>query len=239
VSGLSPSESLKLKIRLAEPRLVKAVGQFWTHPRLSDVFPKYLFRLYCSMRASVPLMATARDRARVLAHDCPVAAGLVPYITVHMEEELHHDEWLLEDMEVLGLRRSEILSRTADPGMAELIGTLYYWVLYGHPVALLAYFAVSEGCPMSARVLDRVAERQGVPKECMRTLYKHAELDVGHGDEVYHLLDSLPISPSHDALLGITAITFIGQLTRIVEGLLTDASEIRRMRTQLRRSAMR
>ena len=239
MSGLSPSESLKLKIRLAEPRLVQAVGRFWTHPRLSDVFPEYLFRLYCSMRASVPLMATARERACVLARDCPVAAGLVPYITVHMEEELHHDEWLLEDMEVLGLRRSEILARTPDPGMAELIGTLYYWVLYGHPVALLAYFAVSEGSPMSTRVLDHVAGRQGVPKECMRTLYKHAELDVGHGEEVYHLLDSLPINPSHDALLGTTAITFIGQLSRIVEGLLADASGIRRLRAQRRKPAMR
>jgi len=239
VSGLTPSESLKLKIWLAEPRLVEVVGRFWTHPRLSELFPEYLFRLFCSMRATVPLMAVARDRARGLARDCPVAAGLVPYFTVHMEEELHHDEWMLEDMETLGLRRSEILSRTADPGMAELIGTLYYWVLYAHPVALLAYFAVSEGCPMSARVLDRVAVRQGVPKECMRTLYKHAELDVGHGDEVYHLLDSLPISPSHDTLLGITAITFIGQLSRIVEGLLADATGIRRLQAQRRRPAMR
>ena len=232
MSGLSASESLKLKIRLAEPRLVEAVDRFWNHPRLSELFPEYLFRLYCSMRATVPLMAAARDRARVLASDCAVAEKLVPYFTLHMEEELHHDEWMLEDMEVLGLRRSEVLSRIADPGVAALIGTLYYWVLYAHPVALLAYFAVSEGCPMSTRVLDRTSRRPGIPKGCLRTLYKHAELDVGHGDEVYHLLDSLPLGPEHEALLGICGIVFIGQLSQIVEGLVAEAPGTRRPRAQ-------
>lgn len=228
MGSLSQSETLKLKIHLAEPRLELASHAFWEHRRLGDLFPDYLFRLYCSMRATVPLMEAARQHARALAHSCPVAARLVPYFTRHVREEYRHDEWMLDDMETLGMRRAEVLARTPDPEVAALIGTLYYWVLYAHPVALLAFFAVTEGSPMSSDTLDRIANTRHIPRDALRTLYKHAVLDVRHGQDVFRVLDSLPLTAEHEALLGLAAVVAIEQLSVVIEGLLAEAGGDRR-----------
>lgn len=218
---VSNSRRLKLTIRLAQSRLSGLNDAFWEHRRLAEIFPQYAFKLYCCMRASVPLMEAARERAREMEDDCPVAARLVPYFAQHIREEQHHDEWLLEDMELMGMSRAQVLASLPAPEAARLIGTLYYWVLHGHPVSLLAYLAVVEGNPVTTDTLDGVVARVGFPQDAFRTFYKHATLDVQHGKEVFRVLDGLPLTEYHNALLGISAIQVVDQLSTLLEGILS------------------
>jgi pyrroloquinoline quinone (PQQ) biosynthesis protein C len=188
------------------------------------------------MRASVPLMEAARHRALELAPTCPVAAKLVPYYTRHIREETGHDEWLLQDLEHLGHARRDVLARTPAPEVATLIGTLYYWVLHAHPVAVMAYLAVVEGSPMTPAALDAIARRWGLGRPALRTLYQHAVLDVRHGQEVFRALDGLPLTPEHESLLGLTAIHVVEQLSQVIETLLREAgSRVPRRRARATR----
>jgi hypothetical protein len=237
MDDLSHSEVLKLKILLAQPRLHVASRAFWASKRFPDILPEYLYQLYCAMRATVPLMAVARERAEAMANDCPVAARLVPYFTRHMREETGHDVWMLEDLESLGLDQAAVEARIPAPEVAALIGTLYYWVNYAHPVSLLAYFAVTEGNPPSAETVDSVARRWRIPRKAFRTVYKHAVLDVRHGQEVFRVLDGLPLTEQHEALLGLTALASIEQLTVLIERLLADVPTARRSRSRARHRA--
>ncbi len=219
MSQLRPSAKLRLKVGLVEGLLDAASQEFWNHPDLEELFPGYLVKLYASVVASVPMMRVARDRASELAPDDPVAAALVPYLEHHMEEEQDHDLWLLDDMEVMGFDRAEIQSRPPDPEVAAMIGTYYYWILHAHPVAILSYFAVVEGNPVRPETLDRVAATTSVPPAALRCIRKHAELDPHHAEEVEELIDELPLTASHAALLEVSALTVIEQLTRLLQGI--------------------
>ena len=223
MGALTQSEQLGLRISLVDSRLDRSCQAFLAHPSLVRLFPEYLFRLYCAVRAIVPLMEAARLRATAMAGSCPVAARLVPYLTQHIEEETGHDEWLLEDMEVLGLSRAGVLARPPSRSVAALIGSQYYWVFHAHPVALLGYVAVVEGTPVKAETLDYLASDVGIPREALRTLYAHAELDIGHGADADCFLDSLPLTDEQSRLVGLSAMQSVEQLSTILDELVQSS----------------
>jgi hypothetical protein len=223
VGSLTQSEQLGLKISLVDSRLDRSCRAFLVHPSLRLLFPEYMFRLYCAVRAIVPLMDAARARAREMAGSCAVAALLVPYLTQHIEEETGHDEWLVEDMQALGLSRSDVLSRPPSRAVAALIGSQYYWVLHTHPVALLGYVTVVEGTPVKAETLDYLVSEVGIPRAALRTLYLHAELDIGHGADADHFLDSLPLTAEQSRLVGLSAMHSVEQLSTILDELVQSS----------------
>ena len=111
------------------------------------------------VRASVPLMETARKRALAeMPSRDPVAATVATYFEKHIDEEEGHDEWLLEDLEALGAIAQTCSDRPPSPTVAGVIGAQYYWILHFHPVALLGYSMLLEGyAPAPADVEDLMA----------------------------------------------------------------------------------
>ena len=213
----APSELLRRKIALALPALVDASERICTRSRPREVYPEYLRTSHCILRASVPLMETGRERALVLADDDPVAAGLASYLERHIPEELDHDDWLLNDLEAVGMDRSTVLSRPPAPSVAALVGAQYYWIFHYHPVALLGYIAVLEGYPPSLAMIDGLVERTGYDRSAFRTLIAHSELDPGHSDELDELLDHLPLTREQTGVVGLSAISTVRLIARVFD----------------------
>jgi heme oxygenase-like protein len=205
MGSLQRSQQLRKKIALAHPSLRSVARTFWTHPKLAKMFPDFLFLVYCVARSTVPLLMTAANCARARAGADPVSPALVDYYAKHAREELHHDEWLLEDMKALGMDRAEILARVPSRNIASLIGTQYYWAFHYHPAALLGYLAVLEGTPPLAEQLNEIQRKNGLPEKAFRTLLKHARLDPHHGDDLDKLLDQLPFTSAQTTLLTFSA----------------------------------
>jgi hypothetical protein len=171
------------------------------------------------VRASVPLMETALTIARTLPGD-PVAALLADYLEGHIPEEREHDEWLLGDLEFLGMPRDHVLSRLPSPTVAALVGSQYYWIRHVHPVALLGYILLLEGYPPTPRDVDRMQRSTGYGPEAFRTVRLHADLDPHHGDELDDVLDSLPLTEQQRTLLGLSALTSVQLISRAQQELL-------------------
>jgi len=114
---------------------------------LRELYPELLFRIHCFSRATIALMTAAQVNARAVSESDLVAKRLADYLSKHISEEQGHDEWLLEDMEVLGIERKAVLKRVPIPTATALAGTQYYWIFHVHPVALLGFLAVMEGSP--------------------------------------------------------------------------------------------
>jgi hypothetical protein len=211
------SEHLRGKIELLLPAVVDATDRFVSHPSARDLYPEYLFTSHCIIRASVPLMEEGRGQAQAAAAADPVSAALAPYLEEHIPEELHHDEWLLDDLEVLGKERSDILARPPTPTIAALVGAQYYWIRHYHPVALLGYIAVLEGYPPTTALIDTLVAKTGYSREAFRTLIAHAELDPGHRDELDELLDTLSLTREQSEVLGLSAMFTVHMLTRALD----------------------
>lgn len=225
-TGFASGESARLraKLELVLPMLVAASRRFLDHPRITDLYPAYLRTSHWIIRASVPLMETALERAQATADD-PVAAGLAEYLDHHMDEELGHDEWLLEDLEVLGVTRAAVLAEPPSAAVASLVGAPYYWILHYHPVAVLGYIALLEGYPPTIAEVDLLMERTGYGRDAFRTLIRHAELDPLHRDDLDEAIDRLPLSPEHTAVIGICGLHTVEAFTRVLAELLEGAGE--------------
>jgi hypothetical protein len=211
---VGPSERLRAEIGLVLPELVNASRRLATHPRLRELYPEFLFTTHAVIRASVPLMETAMVRAEALAAADPVAAALARYLAGHIDEERDHDEWLLDDMAILGYERASILARPPSATVAALVGAQYYWIHHFHPVGLLGYIAVLEGYPPAPELLKEMAELSGYPRAAFRTLAAHAELDPGHSEELDLALDALPLTREQSEVVGVSAIVTVRALAR-------------------------
>jgi hypothetical protein len=217
LSGVSHSRRLRDKIEFARASLDAAASALWNHPRLPELYPEFLFRNHAVIRASVPLMQAAADACEARRSSDPLAAAIFEYLNQHIPEEMHHDEWVLEDLEVLGFDRKKILARIPPPSVARLVGSQYYWIRHFHPVALLGFIAVLEGTPPDVDFFERTADRAQLPRTAFSNLLRHGKLDPRHRDDLDHALDTFPLTEKHHSLLGISAFETIHWLTVVVE----------------------
>jgi len=206
MEGLSNSQLLRRKIALVLGELLTASGKLTTHPHQKELYQEYLFTVHCIIRASVPLMEKAYTVAQTLEASDSVAHGLAVYLKKHIKEEMHHDDWLLDDLEVVGIRRSQVLARLPSPTVASLVGSQYYWIFHTHPVALLGYIAVLEGYPPTREFIEDLKQKTGYPDDAFRTLAKHGYLDPYHRDDLNEAIDELPLESQHHTLISMNAM---------------------------------
>jgi pyrroloquinoline quinone (PQQ) biosynthesis protein C len=174
------------------------------------------------IRASVPLMETALTTARKFPDD-QVAGLLADYLEHHIPEERGHDDWLLVDLESVGVARDQVLSHVPSPTIAALVGTQYYWVQHVHPVGLLGYIAMFEGYPPERQDIDQMQAATGYGPEAFRSLLLHADLDTQHGDDLDDLLDSLALTEQQRTLLGLSAISSVQLMAQAWQELLDQS----------------
>lgn len=199
------------------------------HPRFSLLYPEFLFLLHTIVRGAVPLMVDASEQLRSARAADPLADPLICYFDHHVDEERGHDEWILEDLEVLGVPRKTTLARTPSPTVAGLVGAQYYWIRHHHPVVLLGYISVLEGYAPSVESVDALGRRAGVPAAAMRTLREHAAVDDEHSRDLDGLIDSLALTDALFLGVCINAAATIRALVQCVDELIADfeASSLR------------
>ena len=197
----SRSARIRRELARAVGPLTAACTALVDHPRLRDVWPEYLVLQHQIIRATVPLTEAALERARVLPASDALRDPLAAYLAEHVDEELHHDDGLLDDLEALGLTRARVLARMPPAVVATLVGSQYYWINHHHPIAFLGYVALMEGYPPTPELIETLTERTGYPREAFRTFAQHAELDPGHRDHLDRTLDDLPLTERDEAAI--------------------------------------
>ena len=223
--GINHSRRLRDKICIARYKLDCVAATLWTHTRLPELYPEFLFSSHSIIRASVPLMQMAADRCQTSFPSDPVGAGIYIYFTQHIPEEMNHDDWVLEDLDVLGFDRHEVLKRIPSASVAALVGAQYYWIQHQHPVALLGYIAVLEGTPPDIEFFERTADRTGIPRAAFSNLRRHGMLDPRHREELDHALDQLPLTDYHHALMGVSAFQTIHLLAHVIEDIVISEDQ--------------
>ena len=198
------------------------------HPRARELYPPYLTVGYYVTVGMIRLMEAALERANAMADDDPVAAGLADYLKRHIREEMHSEEpggATLDDLEALGVDTAALRVQPPSPTIAALVGAEYYWILNYHPVAILGYLELEAYHPQRASV-ERLIEKTGLPRAGFRQLLLHAKLDVAHAKELHRVLDSLPLEPQHEQLIGLSALHTISLLMDALLDVVDDGARV-------------
>ena len=181
------------------------------------VYPEYLFQSHSIIRASVPLMKAALECCRAPKYlSDPVLKLFGDYLERHIFEETGHDEWILNDGEVLGIPRRALLERIPKETALHIVGSQYYWIHHYNPVALLGYIAVMEGTPPESEFIKDVARRNKMPLEAFSSFMLHAKIDPKHRADLDLLVDTLPLRNEQLGLIGLSALQTIQYLKAVL-----------------------
>jgi len=192
--------ALRQKNQLSKERSVRDESKL--NNELREFYPKQLMAIYHQIRASVPLMEVARSECRRLAAEGdPVAELLIDYWDQHIIEETGHDEWVLQDLEILGIPRKETILTLPPKAIAAFVGPQYYWIFHCHPVALLGYCFALENYASDMNEVKDLEQRTGYPTEAFRTYRGHAEADVHHRRELLEFMGRLPLNEWQERLI--------------------------------------
>lgn len=194
--SLSNSEIIRNRIDFFLPALSKFFTHLLEQPNTVEAYGNYLILLHGFVRASVPLMEDAIFTLKKYPDSDPFKICICNYLASHIEEEKDHDKWLLDDLELIGINKSKVISKLPSRHIAAMVGSQYYWIRHHHPFLLLGYIAVLEGNPPTIDCINRLKESTGLPINAFRTLVKHAELDPNHNKDMDKLLDQMPLTKS-------------------------------------------
>jgi hypothetical protein len=218
---VTASARLRVEVELAAPAVAHAGRRLLEHPRASELFPAYLAVGYHVAAGMIRLMETALAEAQRRARGDAVAAGLTPYLARHIGEELHGAEpggAVLDDLAALGADVEALRRAPPPPTVEALLGAQRAAIIEQHPAAVLGFLQLEALHPHRPAV-DRLIAATGLPRKGFRQLLLHTKLDIVHARELARLVDSLPLEPAHERLIGIGAlqtITLLGAALREV-----------------------
>jgi hypothetical protein len=168
------------------------------------------------------LMEDALARAREL--DDEVSAGLVRYLERHLVEEMHHEEpggAVLDDLRALGEDAERLVAEAASEKVSALVDGERRRIRDDHPVAILGFLEL-EAFHTKRDAVERLIAVTGLPRDGFRQLLLHSRLDAVHAADLHEVLDSLPLEPAHEELVGLSAIATVGA---VADALLDVVSE--------------
>lgn len=193
----SPAQSgfqvtLRTQLHLLSPVLAQNAKQTFNEHLTQAQYIEYMQDLYHSVKASCPVMAVAVDAFKKL--NDPRLQPLQDYLEHHIKEEMFHDEWILEDLEHMGVDRELTLQKKPLDAIINLIGSVYYRVLHIHPVAIFGFISALETFPISQQTLDTIMKAADLDDKAVRTLKHHGVADVDHANEIFEALASVVLN---------------------------------------------
>lgn len=171
-------------------------------------YARFMRATHAYIRTSVPLMVEARARfAQLVGQD-----HIVSYLDHHIEEEMRHDVWTIEDLAEHGLNTD-----TSDveliPEIAAACGTQYYHVHHGNPWLFFGYIFSLESFPPGAELIEHLIASTGLPPSAFRTLQVHSDLDQEHASDLADLIDTFELGAEAESAFQFNALASSTQIS--------------------------
>lgn len=139
----------------------------------------------------------------------------------HMNEEKGHEEWVINDLDAMGVKADEVLAYKPTVHMLALNGYNYWSADRRHPCSVLGMLYALEvvasvyGGPMTAAITDSLL-LQG--DRGISFISSHATLDAEHMADLRVILNTLQDEAAKEAIIESTVFNF-HQFGRVLEAL--------------------
>ena len=176
----------------------------------------------------VPLMEAALKQARALGSPDQVAVALADYLERHIPEEMHDavpGDAVVDDLAALGLDPDEVRELPTTPQIAAMVVSQLTWMSEDHPVAILGFLEL-EAHNADRATVERLIAKTGLPREGFGQLLLHSKLDLVHAKELHEVMDSLPLQPWHEQLIGLSALHTMALVTDAFLDAVTESAPV-------------
>lgn len=147
-----------------------------SHDIILDDYVAFLSQAYHHVKHTVPLlMATG---ARLPAEKEWLREAIAEYI----DEELGHQEWILNDIVSCGYDADIVRQKLPHPTTELMVAYAYDVINRINPLGFFGMVHVLEGTSINLadQVADAIRESLGLPKKAFSYLYSHGSLDQQH-----------------------------------------------------------
>lgn len=160
-------------------------------------YAAFLGEAYHHVRHTVPLMYSCR--ARLPAHLRWMDDALDEYI----QEEIGHDEWILNDLRALGADPDAVKKAGPGPATEVMVAYAYDTINRNNPAGFLGMVHVLEGTSvaLALNAADRIQQGLGLPATAFSYLRSHGLLDQEHTAHFAELVDRLDEAADRDAVV--------------------------------------
>lgn len=145
----------------------------------SITLPEYigfLTQAYHHVKHTVPLLMTLGGR---LAAE---KEWLREAVAEYIEEELGHQEWILNDIEACGGDKEAVRNSRPAPATELMVAYAYDTITRNNPVGFFGMVFVLEGTSinLACRAADSIQTALQLPTKAFSYLRSHGSLDIGH-----------------------------------------------------------
>jgi pyrroloquinoline quinone (PQQ) biosynthesis protein C len=178
---------------LAAPVIHEALGGTLTLPH----YLAFLSQAWHHVRHTVPLLMAAGSQLP------PRLAWLQRDILHYLDEEIGHDDWILDDIRFAGGDVAVVRASVPHPATDALVAYVYDTVRRRNPAGIFGMVHVLEGTSvaLALEAADAIERTLGLPAKAFTYLRSHGELDQQHVCDLHSILARLTDPADHAAIL--------------------------------------
>lgn len=169
-----------------------------------ETYIAYLTEAYHHVSHTVPFLMTMG--ARLPQSKKNLHKAIIEYL----EEEVGHEEWILNDIEAAG--GSKEIARTSIPNLETqtLIAYNYDYINRKNPVGFfgMVFMLESTSTQIANKGAEAVKQKLNLPKKAFSYLYSHGELDIGHMKFFEETINTITDPDDQKAIIEVAQNTF-------------------------------
>ncbi|TNE76474.1 MAG: iron-containing redox enzyme family protein [Gammaproteobacteria bacterium] len=161
-----------------------------------DEYVAFLEQAYHHVKHTTPLLMAVGSR---LPED---KEWLRDAVAEYIEEEVGHQEWILNDIAMCGYDKEVVRHSTPHPETELMVAYAYDMVSRISPIGFFGMVQVLEGTSVSIaeNAADKIRETLNLPKKAFSYMYSHGSLDQEHVKFFENLMNRIE-SPEDQALI--------------------------------------
>lgn len=147
----------------------------------------FLAQAYHHVRHTVPLLMSCGSRLSDSQY------WLQPAIAEYIEEEIGHEQWILNDIEAAGGNRIEIRSSQPSFETEVMVAYAYDGIQRRNPLSFFGMVHVLEGTSiaLATQAAGTIQQGLGLPDAAFSYLRSHGDLDIEHVKFFERLMDRM------------------------------------------------
>ncbi|GFZ80061.1 biliverdin-producing heme oxygenase [Pseudohongiella nitratireducens] len=169
-----------------------------------ETYIAYLTEAFHHVSHTVPFLMTAGSK--LPAHK----KYLLPAIISYLEEEVGHEEWILNDIEACGGDKEAVRKSKPKLPTQSLIAYNYDYINRKNPVGFfgMVFMLESTSTQIATQGAEAVQHALQLPDKAFSYLYSHGEIDISHMKFLETTLNTIKDPDDQTAIIEVAQNTF-------------------------------